>query len=128
MREIIDIRTVDWLVWAWAAGCPVVCLLVAGLMAAARRSTRAVWTTAVLLALLGPLVLGLWLVYSYLVRYDPRTGYFGLDKLWVLAFNALLFVVVGVVYGYLVGRAWGRGPAPAPEADAAPGGNSPLGA
>jgi peptidoglycan/LPS O-acetylase OafA/YrhL len=120
MREIVDIRTVERAVWVWAVACPVACLLAGGLMVALGRGAKPTIIKAVLLALLGPLILGLWLSYSYLVRYDPRTGYFGLDKLWVLAVNLCLFAVVGTAYGYLVGRAWGPRPARASEAEAAP--------
>ncbi len=125
MREIIDIRTVERAVWAWAVGFPVACLLVAGGLAAVGRATRRSLVKSARLAFLGPMVLGLWLVYSHLVRYDPRTGYFGLDKLWVLAANLCLFAVVGAAYGYLLGRAWGWQPTPASEAKASPDGNSP---
>jgi hypothetical protein len=127
MREIIDIRTVERAVWALAATFPVACLLVGAVLVAAKRGTQTTMLKAVLLAALGPLLLGLWLLYSHLVRYDPRSGYFGLDKLWVLAANVGVFVVVGAGYGYVAGRVWRPRSTPAMEAEGGSAANEPLG-
>jgi hypothetical protein len=54
----------------------------------------------VLLGLLGPLVYGLWQFHKWITRYDPQTGYFGLDKVWVLLLEVALFVVLGTVLGF----------------------------
>lgn len=65
---------------------------------------RSLGTRGVVAALAGPLVYGLWRFHVWMTRYDPRTGYFGLDKLWVLAFEVVLFVALGAFLGW----AWGR--------------------
>ncbi|HEX8552084.1 MAG TPA: hypothetical protein VF681_11085 [Abditibacteriaceae bacterium] len=52
--------------------------------------------------LVGPLIYGAWRVHSYVTRYDPQSGYFGLDKVSVL----LLEVVAALVIGVALGRAW----------------------
>ena len=53
-----------------------------------------------LAGLCGPLVWGLWLIHKYVTRYDPQTGYFGLDKVKVLLGEVVLFVVLGAVLGW----------------------------
>lgn len=61
---------------------------------------RAIGTRGVLAGLCGPLVLGLWQVHKYVTRYDPQTGYFGLDKVKVLLGEVVLFVVLGAALGW----------------------------
>lgn len=51
-------------------------------------------------ALPGVLVLPLWQLHKYLTRFDPQTGYFGLDKVKVLFGEAVLFVVFGALLGW----------------------------
>jgi hypothetical protein len=55
-------------------------------------------------ALFGPLTFGLWGFHNWITRYDPNTGYFGLDKVWVWGLEVILFVALGVV----LGMGWGR--------------------
>jgi len=123
MREIVEIGAVDAAVKGGAVAWLLVSLL-AGLVAGA---TRGAWRASLVRALsvgaIGPTVGVLWLFYSYMVRYDPKTGYFGLDKLWVLAVNAVVFVLVGAAFGYLMRRVWMQPPAPLPEAEAEEGAN-----
>ena len=57
-----------------------------------------------LLALLGPLLWLSWRAHVYITRFDPQTGYFGLDKVSVLLGEVLFAVVLGV----LVGKVWNR--------------------
>jgi hypothetical protein len=52
----------------------------------------------------GPLVFGLWAFHKWITRYDPQTGYFGLDKVKVLLLEIVLFVVLGVVLGVCWGK------------------------
>ncbi|MBM3499669.1 MAG: hypothetical protein FJX74_13500 [Armatimonadetes bacterium] len=108
MREIVDIRTVDAAIKIGGAAWFVVCLLIGGLLTALRRRGAASLLQGAFLASVGPAVIGLWLLYSWMTRYDPQTGYYGLDKVWVLAVNAALFIVIGAAYGYLGGRLWAR--------------------
>lgn len=63
----------------------------AGFLTAGRRG--------LLMALCGPLVLGMWELHKWLTRYDPATGYFGLEKVSVLLTEIGLFTVLGVVLG-----------------------------
>jgi hypothetical protein len=43
-------------------------------------------------------------VHKWITRYDPQSGYFGLDKVWVLLTEVVLFVVIGAI----LGTAWGK--------------------
>jgi hypothetical protein len=108
MREIVDLRTVDAAIKIGGAAWLAAALLIGALLMVARRSGSGPLVRGAFLSLIGPLLVGLWLLYQWMVRYDPESGYFGLNKVWVLAVNALLFVVVGSAYGYLLGRLWER--------------------
>jgi hypothetical protein len=109
MREIVDIRTVDTAIKLSGAVWLGACLLTGALSAVARRQGLGALLKGAFLGSIGPVVVGLWLLYSWMTRYDPQTGYLGLDKVWVLAVNAVLFIVVGAAYGSLGGRLWARG-------------------
>jgi hypothetical protein len=60
--------------------------------------------SGVLLGLFGPLVYGLWQFHKWITRYDPASGYFGLDKVWVLLLEVALFVVLGAAVGVVLGK------------------------
>lgn len=49
--------------------------------------------------LVGPLIYGMWFFHNWITRYDPNSGYFGLDKVAVLAGECVLFVGAGAVLG-----------------------------
>ena len=53
----------------------------------------------VLLGIIGPLVFGLWQGHKWITRYDPQTQYFGLNKVWVLLLEIVLFVALGAAAG-----------------------------
>ena len=54
---------------------------------------------AALLGIGGALIYPLWRFHSWITRYDPQSGYFGLDKVRVLALEAALFIVLGAALG-----------------------------
>jgi hypothetical protein len=60
--------------------------------------------SGVFVGLFGPLVYGLWQFHKWITRYDPQTGYFGLDKVWVLLLEVALFVVLGAVLGIILSK------------------------
>lgn len=73
-------------------------------LAGALLGFRATGKRGLTAALCGPLVWLLWQAHKYVTRYDPQSGYFGLDKV-----NVLLGEVVGfVVLGAFLGWAWNR--------------------
>lgn len=54
---------------------------------------------AVLLGIGGALIYPLWRFHVWITRYDPQSGYFGLDQVRVLALEALIFIVLGAALG-----------------------------
>jgi len=116
MREIVDIGLVDAAIKAGAIVWLLACVLAGLAIATVRRNWPGSMARAVAVGVVGPLIGGLWLLYSYMVRYDPETGYFGLDKVWVLAVNAVVFLLVGALFGYGLRRIWTRTAAPVAEA------------
>jgi hypothetical protein len=58
--------------------------------------------SGVWLAALGPALYAAWRCHVYVTRYDPQTGYFGLDKVSVLVVEAVLAVALGTA----VGKVW----------------------
>ena len=107
MREIVDIRAVDAAIRAGGGVWFGLCLLAGFLLRMIRRRASSL-RRGLYLGMIGPVVIGLWSLYSWMTRYDPQTGYYGLDKVWVLVVNALIFVVVGGLYGLGLRRVWRR--------------------
>ncbi|MBW3637943.1 MAG: hypothetical protein KY445_15985 [Armatimonadetes bacterium] len=102
LQELISPQQADWLVLL----CSIALTLVgaaAGFWAARARGLVA--------ALCGPLVFVLWQGHKWLTRYDPQSGYFGLDKVWVLGLEIIVFVALGAVLGLV----WSRVTAPKKE-------------
>jgi hypothetical protein len=62
---------------------------------------RAIGTRGLVGAIPGVLILPLWMFHKWITRYDPQSGYFGLDKVKVLLMEVVLFVVLGVVMGWV---------------------------
>jgi len=70
---------------------------------------RARLTRALVGAVPGPALYGLWRLFAALTAYNPQTGQAGLHRVGTLGLCLLLFVVVGVAYGLLVGATWHHG-------------------
>jgi len=115
MREIVDIRTVDAAIKIGGAVWFGVCVL-AGLLRLVGVPRHLSLRRGLYLAIIGPIIIGLWLLWSWMTRYDPQTGYYGLDKVWVLVVNTAIFVVVGGLYGLGLRRVWSPTEPPAEEA------------
>lgn len=65
---------------------------------------RAIGTRGLMAALCGPLMWGAWRFHVWITRFDPQTGYFGLDKVWVLGVEVVMFIGLGAVLGLFWGR------------------------
>ena len=65
---------------------------------------RAAGARGIVAALAGPLVWLLWRGHVWLTRFDPQSGYFGLDKVGVLAGEAVGFIVLGAMLGWMWSR------------------------
>lgn len=56
---------------------------------------------AIVAGLCGALIEPLWQGHKWLTRYDAQSGYFGLQSVWVLVGEVVLFVVLGVAIGMM---------------------------
>ncbi len=104
MREIVDVAVVERVLLLLAVAVPAVATLIGALAGARTRRALIGAAKGLSVGILGPLCYGLWHLYSYLVRYDPATGYVGLHKVKVLALNVGIFIVVGAIVGVLYSR------------------------
>src|SRR3989337_473682 len=98
MKEIVELATVERVVLVVGAAWLVLSLVV-GWLLLRRAPSRKATARVLVVASIGPVLVGLWKLYLYLVRFDPRTGYFGLVSVKVLLLCLAIFVVVGVMYG-----------------------------
>lgn len=103
-HEIVDLQQFAGAVRVLAMAVPVVAVLVGLIAGAVRKRMGAGLVKGVAVGLFGPIVYGLWLMYSYLVRYDPQTGTVGLHRVSVLLLNVAVFAVVGVLLGLTYSR------------------------
>ena len=102
MRELI---TVEQFSRGFACACGawlLACLLVG--LVGHRRGKAGPLARSLAWAALGPIALALWQYYSWTVRVVPETGYVGLHKVRVFALNLLVFVALGTLLGWLLGR------------------------
>ena len=61
---------------------------------------RALGARGLIGAVPGALVFPLWQLHKYVTRFDPATGYFGLDKVKVLLGEVVLFIALGAALGW----------------------------
>ncbi|RYG54909.1 hypothetical protein EON80_31380 [bacterium] len=61
-------------------------------------------TRGLIAALAGPVVFAMWQFHTWITRYDPASGYFGLDKVWVLGLEIVVFIALGVAAGLVWSR------------------------
>jgi hypothetical protein len=104
MTELITVEQAESVLRALIWMGPLVGALVGLITGAIRRCPVVGLWQGVAVGLLGPVVYGAWLLYDYMVRYNPETGEAGLHKVWVHAVNALIFVVLGVALGAIYRR------------------------
>ncbi len=71
-------------------------------------------TGGLVMGLAGPLVYGAWFFHKWMTRYDPASGYFGLDQVKVLVIEGIVFTIIGVSIGTYWSRS-GRKVAPTGE-------------
>jgi len=86
-------------------GCVVwtfVCL-VAGIIRR-QRNLDMTWAKIIAWAVLGPFALVLYWFYEWTVRVNPQTGDVGLHKVSVFAMNAVIFILIGALIGWVFSR------------------------
>ena len=93
-QELISPQQSQVLVLALAA----LCALFGGAIGWKRGGKRAALFAVVVALLIWPL----WKAHEWATRFDPATGYFGLESVWLLLGEALGFVILGA----LIGRVW----------------------
>jgi len=101
MKEIIDERTVELIMTVVLIGGPCLGLAVGAVVGLVQKQMRKRTLQGFGLGCFGILNWILWRYYSWMVRYDPQTGYVGLHKVSVLLINVAVFVAVGAVIGVL---------------------------
>ncbi|MGC9320418.1 MAG: hypothetical protein ACP5KN_20460 [Armatimonadota bacterium] len=126
MREIVTVEQVESVLVALAWGLPIAGLAIGAIVGRVRGRAGRGAAAGLAFGMLGPIVWVMWLLYGYMVRYQPQTGRAGLHSVSVHALAALLFIVVGVLLGAayrrIIDHALGReeqGDAAANETDAA---------
>jgi len=114
LKEIVDLAQVDAVMLYLAVAAPVLGLLIGAIAGGVQGRLLTGLGRGLAFGMLGPIVLVMWRLYRYMVRYDPATGYVGLHKLSVFVLNVCIFAAVGIalgaLYGKLIGGA-GRRPA-----------------
>jgi hypothetical protein len=103
-HEIVDLGQFARAVQALAIAMPLAAVLIGLIVGAARKQLVARLVRGVAVGLLGPIIYGLWLLYSYNIRYDPQTGVAGLHRVSILLVNVAVFAVVGVLLGLAYSR------------------------
>ena len=111
MHEIVDLRAFAAVITWLAVALPVAGVVIGAIAGAAKKALVTGLWKGLALGLMGPLIYALWLLYAYLIRYDPVTGYCGLHRVSVLLLNVVMFAVIGVALGAIYGRLF-RAPAP----------------
>lgn len=122
--EIVDIQAVDRALLLLAVAAPMVCVLVGLLVGSVRGGPGLQALRGLAVGAVGPIVLGLWHYYRYMIRLDPETGYVGLHRMSVYLLNIAVFAAVGALLGALYVRLAARLRPPRPHA---PGEQSPEG-
>lgn len=105
MNEWRELITVDQFHTVLSVGCVVwtfVCLG-AGFIRR-QRNTGMTWAKIIAWAALGPLAYGLYWFYQWTVRVNPQTGSVGLHKVSVFVMDAVIFILIGIVTGWLFAR------------------------
>jgi len=117
MTELVTVEQAEAVVRALIWAGPLLGALLGLIIGGARKRAMLGLWQGVAVGLLGPVIYGLWLVYSAMVRYNPQTGEAGLHKVWVHAVNGLIFIVVGLVLGVIYRRfVFREGPGEADQA------------
>lgn len=97
MREIVNVEQVQRLFLILAIVLPVLGVVGGAVLGARRGNARRGVIQGFLLGILGPVNLGLWIVYNRI------TDHFGLDTVKNLLINLALFIVLGIVTGLVAG-------------------------
>lgn len=104
MTELVTVEQAEAALRALIWAGPLLGAVLGVIIGAARKCAVVGLWQGVAVGLLGPAVYGLWLFYSYMVRYNPQTGVAGLHKVWVHVVNGLIFIALGALLGVIYRR------------------------
>ncbi len=104
MQELVTVEEAHRVITALAWALPLAGVVVGLIAGAARGATGKGARQGFAVGLLGPIIYAMWLLYSYLVRYDPETGRAGLHSVSTLVLSALIFAVIGAMLGAFYSR------------------------
>jgi hypothetical protein len=104
MTELVTVEQADAVLRALLWLGPLLGALIGLIAGVIRRCPVVGLWQGVAVGLLGPVVYGLWRLYSYTVRYDPESGVAGLHRISVHVVNGLIFIVLGVALGVIYRR------------------------
>lgn len=112
MKEIIDEKTVELIMVVAPLAGPCLGLLLGAVVGLVQKQVAKRTLQGFGLGCFGILIFVLWKFYSWMVRYDPETGYVGLHRVSVFLINVAVFVavgaIIGVIWGILSNRATAR--------------------
>lgn len=106
MRELITVQAFERGLLVAALAWVGLCIL-AGIVGRARGRPRAL-SKGVAWALVGVLVWALWVLWAWMVRVEPETGYVGLHRVWVFVLCLAVFAAVGALVGIGLARLYRR--------------------
>ena len=114
-HEIVDLQQFARIITGLAVALPVIAVLVGLIVGSMRRNVAGGLLKGLAIGLLGPIIYGLWLLYSHLIRYNPQTGYVGLHHVSVLLLNVAIFAVIGIILGLVYSRIFRASAPPSDE-------------
>ncbi|MCD6360966.1 MAG: hypothetical protein J7M38_08875 [Armatimonadetes bacterium] len=104
MQELVTVEQADALIRILAWGGPMAGVVIGTIWGGMRRRLLTGAARGFAVGLLGPIVWLMWLLYCWMVRYNPATGEAGLQSVATMALNALIFLTAGIVLGGLYSR------------------------
>ncbi len=103
-REIVNLQQFARCLQAIAIALPFIAVAVCVIAGVKKKHLGQSIVKGIALGLLGPLIYVLWLIYSFLVRYNPQTGEAGLHRVSILLINVAIFALIGVLLGFVYSR------------------------
>src|SRR5262245_50332952 len=103
MEELVNLAVVERVLLSLALLLPPVGLAAGTAWGAARGQPRVGAVRGLIAGLLGPLVWVLWKIYNAI------EDHYGLDSVKALLINLALFILIGLIAGFLWSRRFGEG-------------------
>jgi hypothetical protein len=98
MKELVTVEQAERVIALLAWLLPVLGIVIGAVVGAVRKRLAPSLIVGLLIGLIGPAVWALWHVYNGIM------GRYGLDSVKALLINLALFIVIGLVIGFVLGR------------------------